>query len=414
MSDTAPQPGSRLPGPAAAGWPAGFADLFKIGLGPSSSHTVGPMRAAAAFAAALEGMAVARLQVTAYGSLAWTGKGHGTDKAIALGLTGARPDEVDPAEAERMWREIGETRTLTLPHGETIPFHPDADIHLDRRTHVPRHPNAMSLAAVSPAGVTVAEEMYYSVGGGFIEREGEETSAGAPIPDPAHRWISAEGMLRAAETSGLSVAEMALANEDRFRPRAQTLALVDRIADEMLACIERGLGAEGMLPGGLRVRRRARTLTEGMDRASGVNMQPADAPMRRVAAWAIAVNEENAAGGRVVTAPTNGAAMAAAGLTAAQGGTPAQVEHAAEIALEHHLGMTCDPVAGLVQIPCIERNAFGATKAILAASLALQGDGQHRVTLDQVVETMRQTGLDMNEKYRETSRGGLAVNVPEC
>ena len=466
MSDAAP-----LPGPAAAGWPAGFADLFKIGLGPSSSHTVGPMRAAAAFAAGLEGRAVARLQATAYGSLAWTGKGHGTDKAIALGLTGARPDEIDPDEAERLWRAIGETRTLTLPGGETIPFHPDADIHLDRRTHVARHPIALSLAAVSPAGVTVAEEMYYSVGGGFIEREGEETAA-VPVPDPTHRWISAEGMLRAARDSGLSIAEMALVNEDRFRPRAQTLALVDRIAEEMLACIDRGLGAQGMLPGGLRVRRRARALTEGMDRASGVNMQPADAPMRRVAAWAIAVNEENAAGGRVVTAPTNGAAgvipaalryarefcplvdregprrfllsaaaiggivkrnasisgaevgcqgevgtaaaMAAAGLAAAQGGAPEQVEHAAEIALEHHLGMTCDPVAGLVQIPCIERNAFGATKAILAASLALQGDGQHRVTLDQVVETMRQTGLDMNEKYRETSRGGLAVNVPEC
>ncbi len=472
MSDASAPPGPPLPGPASAGWPAGFADLFKIGLGPSSSHTVGPMRAAMAFAEGLAGLSVARLQATAYGSLAWTGKGHGTDKAIALGLTGARPDEIDPAEAERLWREIGETRTLILPSGAAIPFHPDADIHLDKRTHVPRHPNALSLAAVSPAGVTVAEELYYSVGGGFIEREGDDSVPATPIPDPAHRWISAEGMLKAAEASGLTVAEMALANEDRFRPRAQTLALVDRIADEMLACIDRGLTAQGMLPGGLRVRRRARALTEGMDQASGMNMQPADAAMRRVASWAIAVNEENAAGGRVVTAPTNGAAgvipatlryarefcplvdregprrfllsaaaiggivkrnasisgaevgcqgevgtaaaMAAAGLAAAQGGTPAQVEHAAEIALEHHLGMTCDPVAGLVQIPCIERNAFGATKAILAASLALQGDGQHRVTLDQVVETMRQTGLDMNEKYRETSRGGLAVNVPEC
>ncbi|MCA8932104.1 MAG: L-serine ammonia-lyase [Rhodospirillaceae bacterium] len=447
-------------------------DLFKIGLGPSSSHTVGPMRAAARFIANLGAVLplTERIVARAYGSLAWTGRGHGTDRALILGLSGAEPDMIDPGDAEARVHAIAAEGRLGLPDGRDIPFAPATDVVLDMETLVDRHPNAMDFQALDSAGQVLAEERWYSVGGGFVEREGDPPPAeAAPPPYP---FTTGSSLLALGRASGLTVPEMVLANETRFRPPDDTLAAIDTIAQAMLACIERGLATEGELPGGLAVRRRAPALYRKLSERRLANDRAADEPMRFASAYAIAVNEENAAGGRVVTAPTNGAAgvvpavlryyldfhsgadrdgvrrfflaataiggiikrnasisgaevgcqgevgsaaaMAAAGLVAAGGGTNAQIENAAEIAMEHHLGLTCDPVGGLVQIPCIERNAFGAVKAITAASLASHGDGLHKVSLDQVVETMRQTGLDMSSKYRETARGGLAVNVPEC
>jgi L-serine dehydratase len=451
----------------------GLADLFKIGIGPSSSHTMGPMLAARRFALGLAGIpAVQRIQATAYGSLAWTGKGHWTDKAMVLGLAGEEAEHLTPKHAHDILATVRTTRSLHVAGGAPIAFDTAQDIVFDKVTRFAQHPNAMTFEAFDATGASLKRETWFSIGGGFVEREGDAIADGASAVKPAFPVSDCNSLLALCEAQGSSLTDIALANELRRQPLIETEALIDRIAEVMFDCIDRGLATDGELPGGLKVRRRAKGLYDQLRADGQRNARPPDEAMRYVSAFAIAVNEENAAGHRVVTAPTNGAAgvvpavlryyrdfcdgadqagirkfflgatiigaiikqnasisgaevgcqgevgsaaaMAAAGLTAALGGTNEQIENAAEIAIEHHLGMTCDPVGGLVQIPCIERNAFGAVKAITAASLALQGDGLHRVTLDQAIETMRQTGADMKSKYRETSRGGLAVNVPEC
>ncbi len=447
-------------------------DLFKIGIGPSSSHTVGPMKAADAFAAALLPRIddVEAIRVTLFGSLAWTGEGHATDKAVVLGLTGCAPETVNVDDTDAMFAGIKAAGALEI--GERrIRFSVETDLVFDHVTACD-HPNTMRFEARDSSGAVLCDEMWLSLGGGFIARQGEAVTppaASATIPFP---FASGETLIAMGRQSGRSIAAMMLENEAALRPRAAVLSGIDRLVETMSACIDRGLNVSGHLPGRMKVKRRARKLMEGINAAtSDAALSPTRA-MECVSAFAIAVNEENAAGGRVVTAPTNGAAgvvpavlryyrdfcagssktgvhtfllaaaaigsiikrnasisgaevgcqgevgsaasMAAAGLCAALGGTNEQIENAAEIAMEHHLGMTCDPIGGLVQIPCIERNAFGAIKAINAASLALKGDGHHVVSLDQVVATMRQTGADMQSKYKETSQGGLAVNVIEC
>ncbi len=452
--------------------PAAFGELFKIGIGPSSSHTVGPMRAANAFIGGLATVSdkVARVVATAFGSLAWTGKGHATDRALILGLAGLRPDEIDPDQADAVYRSILADRHLVLPGGRSLTFDPDRDVVFDCVAHFDRHPNAMRFAAFDAGGAELMAEVWFSIGGGFVEREGGNA---APLQRSAlpHAYRTADELLALCAATGRSIADVSLDNELARKPEADCLSEIDRIAEAMFACIDRGLSMEGELSGGLGVRRRARHLHERIKAREAGNDRSPMVAMDYVSCFAIAVNEENAAGGRVVTAPTNGAAgvvpsvlryyrdfyggdqaglrrfllvaaaigglikrnasisgaevgcqgevgsaaaMAAAGLCAALGGSDAQIENAAEIAIEHHLGMTCDPVGGLVQIPCIERNAFGAIKAINAASLALHGDGKHVVSLDAALETMRQTGLDMQSKYKETSLGGLAVNVTAC
>jgi L-serine dehydratase len=450
-----------------------FTELFKIGIGPSSSHTIGPMRAAGLFLKNLGALQATthRLLATVYGSLAWTGKGHATDKALILGLAGERPDEIDPDSIDTKLAAIVSRGALALPDGRLIRFDPRSDVAFDTVQSFARHPNSMSFEAFDIKGRLLLRELWFSIGGGFVEREAAQVSDAMAAELP-YQYDDAQTLLSLGRTSGLSIAAIVLANESDARSEEETLAAIERIANAMFGCIERGLSQEGPLPGPLKIRRRAKGLLQKADAARrGGNRSGLDA-MHYVSAFAIAVNEENACAGRVVTAPTNGAAgvvpavlryyrdfcdgangrglhhyflaataigaivkrnasisgaemgcqgevgsaaaMAAAGLAAALGGSNEQIENAAEIALEHHLGMTCDPIGGLVQIPCIERNAFGAIKAINAASLALHGDGTHRVSLDQVIETMRQTGADMQSKYRETSRGGLAVNVPEC
>jgi L-serine dehydratase len=446
-------------------------DLFKIGIGPSSSHTVGPMKAATAFAASLPRQP-ARVRVELLGSLAWTGRGHATDTAVMLGLAGERPDSVTAEAARRIIEDARRGRRLAVGRGMIV-FDPATDIVFDTAAATPVHANTIVFTAFDETGGEILSERWCSVGGGFVLREAE---VGAPPPDTAtplpYAFQNGSEMLRLGELSGLSVAEMMWDNERVLRPQAEIERRLDEIIAVMMDCIDRGIAGDGELPGGLKVRRRARALLARMEAAGQRNDPLPHTLLDRVSLYAIAVNEENAAGGRVVTAPTNGAAgvvpavlrhyrdhcpnaslegmrdflltaaaigalfkinasisgaemgcqgevgvacsMAAAGLTAALGGTNAQVENAAEIGMEHHLGMTCDPVAGLVQIPCIERNAFGAIKAINAASLSLHGDGTHRVSLDQVIATMRQTGHDMQSKYKETSLGGLAVNFTEC
>jgi L-serine dehydratase len=448
-------------------------DLFKVGIGPSSSHTVGPMRAAATFAARAAKHSPARVTVTLYGSLAWTGHGHATDRAVVLGLAGEVPDTVDPDRADAILAAVASgPGPLPLGGGRPVPFSWHHDIVFDRETQPPRHPNTLRFAAHNADGTLMAEERWCSVGGGFVVREDamdESADAGATVPHP---FIDAADLLIRADAAGLTIAELVMANECALRPREAVEGHLARVTGVMLSCIERGLAAHGELPGGLKVRRRAPAIHARLEAARHANLRPAHEIMDHVSVFAMAVNEENASGGRVVTAPTNGAAgvvpavlryyrdfchgatkdgmdtflltataigalfkmnasisgaevgcqgevgvacsMAAAGLAAALGGSNAQIENAAEIGMEHHLGMTCDPVGGLVQIPCIERNAFGAVKAINAASLALHGDGTHRVSLDQVIATMRQTGADMHSKYKETSQGGLAVNFVEC
>ncbi|MBB5374300.1 L-serine ammonia-lyase [Acidocella aromatica] len=448
-------------------------DLFRIGIGPSSSHTVGPMRAANAFLRALAGREgeIARLTATAYGSLAWTGKGHATDKAMVLGLAGCRPDEILPDEADKLFHGIGTAHVLRLPDGREIGFDPVRDVSFDRQMQFKRHTNAMRFTAFDTAGREVLSQLWFSIGGGFVVRDGEESEPAAEISVP-YPYGTAAQLLHAAQVAGLSIAELALANEGARHQNEEVLGYIGRVAEAMFACIERGLTQQGELSGGLHVKRRARHIYAGLQGRAQRNEFIPHTHLDYVCAFAMAVNEENAAGGRVVTAPTNGAAgvipavlryyrdfcdtadeagvrtffltaaavgglikrnasisgaevgcqgevgsasaMAAAGLCAALGGSNAQVENAAEIAMEHHLGMTCDPIGGLVQVPCIERNAFGAIKAITAASLALQGDGTHIVSLDAVIETMRQTGFDMQSKYKETSLGGLAANVTIC
>jgi L-serine dehydratase len=445
-------------------------DIFKIGIGPSSSHTVGPMKAARDFALSLQATegTISTVQVSLHGSLAWTGKGHGTDSAIVLGLTGAEPQTVDPDAVDGILKRVRETKRLELPGGPTIDFDPEADIVFDYKQELPRHTNGMRFVARTDAGIELADVNYYSLGGGFIARGDAENDA-EDKPAPPYPFDSAAILLKLAADNGMRIADLVLQNELTWRSKEDVLAGLDRIWDVMKDCIERGLKAEGVLPGRMAVLRRAAKVRKRLEQRG--EPAPTDA-MEWVNAFAIAVNEENASGGRVVTSPTNGAAgiipavlmyyerftrnptqegvrtflltagaigilyklkasisgaemgcqgevgvacsMAAAGLAAAFGGDNDYVEEAAEIGMEHNLGLTCDPIGGLVQIPCIERNAMGAVKAINAATLASHGDGTHKVSLDQVIATMRQTGLDMKTIYKETSQGGLAVNVPEC
>ncbi|MDE1570618.1 L-serine ammonia-lyase [Aquabacter sp. P-9] len=444
-------------------------DLFKIGIGPSSSHTVGPMVAGRRFREAMpEG--TARVKAELFGSLAWTGKGHASDQAICLGLLGCAPATLDPDAVPALVARLDIEKSFALPGGRRIAFNPEKDLVFDFETLMPFHTNAMRFRALDEAGEVLEEHVYYSIGGGFVVREGESVEAEAtPVPYP---FANSRTLLTRCAQTDLTPADLQMANECALRPRAEVEERLDALATTMFACIDRGLARDGVLPGRLKVRRRAKSIRERLEADAGGNARAPHEVMDWVSVFAIAVNEENASGGRVVTAPTNGAAgivpavlryardfcpgvgpaqiraflltaaaigaliktnasisgaevgcqgevgsaasMAAAGLAAALGASPAQIENAAEIAMEHHLGMTCDPIGGLVQIPCIERNAFGANKAIAAASLAMRGDGTHFVSLDQVIETMRQTGLDMQSKYKETSQGGLAVNVPEC
>ena len=449
-------------------------ELFKIGIGPSSSHTVGPMKAALAFARDAVALADegSRLRVDLYGSLAWTGKGHGTDRAVILGLAGMSPETIDPDAAEAALSALASERRLPFAGLLPLAFDEARDIVFDGVAETPQHPNTLAFSLLAADGTVVLEQRWCSVGGGFIVREAEVGVVSGEVRDVPYPFRSGRSLLALGEESGLSVADMVFANECALQPAEDVEAHVARVHGAMMDCIDRGLHQKGELPGGLFVRRRAAALREKLEAEAASNDQPPHEIMDWVSLYAIAVNEENAAGGRVVTAPTNGAAgvvpavlryyrehchgaskagardflltatavgglfkmnasisgaevgcqgevgvacsMAAAGLAAALGGTIRQIENAAEIGMEHHLGLTCDPIGGLVQIPCIERNAFGAVSAIQAASLALRGDGQHFVSLDKVIHTMRETGRDMQSKYKETSLGGLAVNFPEC
>jgi len=451
-------------------------ELFKIGIGPSSSHTVGPMKAAAAFVAGLAERraldAVAAVHVDLFGSLAWTGEGHGTGRAVVLGLAGEVPERVTPERAARILGEATGRRTLDLGGRVAVAFDPARDIVFDRLAPTPVHPNTLAFTARDAAGAVLAEERWCSVGGGFVVREQAVAETSLVGPDVPYPFRSGADLLRIGARTGLTFAEIVLANECALRPARDVEAHVGAVLATMMDCIDRGMAAEGELPGRLRVKRRAAGLKARLEADRFRNVRNPHEVMDHVSLFAIAVNEENAAGSRIVTAPTNGAAgvvpavlryyrdlcpgasepgmrtflltataigalfkmnasisgaevgcqgevgvacsMAAAGLAAALGAANAQIENAAEIGMEHHLGMTCDPVGGLVQIPCIERNAFGAVKAINAASLAMRGDGSHYVSLDQVIATMRDTGRDMLAKYKETSQGGLAVAFPEC
>ena len=453
-------------------------DLFKIGVGPSSSHTMGPMTAACRFVETLreKGMlnATARMEVDLYGSLALTGKGHATDRAILLGLAGKRPDTLSPDDADMIVARIRATGRLTLGGEHEIGFDEPRDLRFLQRERLPHHSNGMRFTALDGSAGLLESGIYYSTGGGAVVDEAAISRNAPPEGawDVPFNYHSAEELLAIAEREGLTIAEIARANERASLSDEEIDRRLQTIVDAMSGCIDRGIAVDGILPGGLKVKRRAPALHRLlMERAERTLSDPLTV-IDWVNLWALAVNEENAAGGRVVTAPTNGAAgivpavlryyqrftprasdegvriflltaaavgslfkenasisgaevgcqgevgvacsMAAAGLTAAMGGTPAQVENAAEIGMEHNLGLTCDPVGGLVQVPCIERNAVGAIKALEASRLALVGDGTHRVSLDQVIETMRKTGIDMNERYKETSLGGLAVNVVEC
>lgn len=450
-------------------------DIFKVGIGPSSSHTMGPMVAAARFLDHLRALpfAVQGLRARLHGSLAFTGVGHATDRAVILGLAGFTPDAYDAERAEKTLANIHASLHVEAPGLGRLRFAPNTDLIFDYGPPLPGHANALVLMATDAQGDVIAQESYYSIGGGFVVTADE---LGQPAPDQAAEFPfpfeSAAQMLEMARNSGKSIAAMKRANELRMRDPNTLDQGIARIWQVMNDCIERGLGGEGILPGGLQVRRRAKGIHTALLAERGLNLSAPHTINDWISVYAMAVNEENAAGGQVVTSPTNGAAgvvpatirywldhvpgasarqlgeflltaaaigglikhnasisgaecgcqaevgsasaMAAAGLAAVLGGTPEQVENAAEIALEHHLGMTCDPVKGLVQVPCIERNGLGAIKAVSAASLALRGDGTHFMPLDNCIEAMRQTGADMSEKYKETALGGLAVNVPNC
>mgnify|MGYP001134023116 CR=1 FL=1 len=452
-------------------------DLFSIGIGPSSSHTVGPMLAANAFLNLMltAGLVpqVQRLKVELYGSLALTGKGHGTDKAILNGLENKTPETVDPQSMVPRMHEILQSQRLNLAGIREIPFHEPTDFLFLQKELLPLHSNGMRVSAFDECENLLISQVYYSIGGGFITTEedfGKNDTENAPPPYP---FATASELLTLCEQHHLTIAELMLANELTWRSEEEIHQGILEIAQVMDECIDNGCQHEGTLPGGLNLKRRAPDLYQKLMNQKGVKsvFEHSDI-MNQLNLYAMAVNEENAAGGRIVTAPTNGAAgiipavlkycqhahdrmnkediytyfltaaaigilykkgasisgaevgcqgevgvassMAAAGLTAVLGGTVAQVENAAEIAMEHHLGMTCDPVLGLVQIPCIERNAMGAVKAVNGARMALIGDGQHQISLDKVIKTMKQTGLDMQSIYKETSMGGLAVNLPEC
>lgn len=460
-------------------------DVFKIGIGPSSSHTMGPMSAANRFLDLIlssewprpTGAHVSALKVSLHGSLAFTGIGHGTGRAVILGLVGEEPHNVDPDRMDETIAEVERSGRVTPPGHSAYDFQPKSDLIFDRKQPLPGHANGMSFSALDRSGRLLLKQVYYSIGGGFVVTDTElEAMRGAGkaagndrIPYP---FSSAKQMLEMSRGSGLTIAQMKRANELTRMDAAELDAGIDRIWDAMTSCIDRGLKVDGIMPGGLKVKRRARAIHDKLNEEWRSNRLNPLLANDWLSVYAMAVNEENAGGGRVVTAPTNGAAgvipatvryylhfhedasqedvrnflltaaaiggiikhnasisgaevgcqgevgsasaMAAAGLAAVMGGSPEQIENAAEIALEHHLGMTCDPIAGLVQVPCIERNALGAVKAVIAASLAIKGDGTHFVPLDACIETMRQTGRDMSEKYKETSTGGLAVNVVEC
>jgi L-serine dehydratase len=454
-------------------------DLFKIGIGPSSSHTMGPMRAARRFGDLLLDMGLlgetARIRCDLYGSLALTGRGHATDKAVIVGLTGERPETVDPAAIDAIVMAVRQGAVLPLFGRSGIVWHEAEDLVFHTDEVLPLHPNGLRLTARAADGAVLLEQEFYSVGGGFVvtaeEAEAGQTGGTEPSGAVLYQFTSAAELLALGQAHGLSIAAIVRTNERAWRPDAATDRGLDELWAVMNACIERGCRVEGVLPGGLGIRRRAAHLFTNLERQA-----PSADPLSLldwVSLFALAVNEENAAGGRVVTAPTNGAAglipavlayyvrfvpgadaagvrtflltaaaigmlykrnaslsaaemgcqgevgvacsMAAAGLAAVMGGSNAQIEEAAEMGMEHNLGLTCDPVRGLVQVPCIERNAMGAIKAVNAARLAvLHGDGRHFVPLDRVIETMRQTGVDMQAKYKETSRGGLSVNVTDC
>ncbi|WP_405375514.1 MULTISPECIES: L-serine ammonia-lyase [unclassified Microbacterium] len=449
----------------------GVFDLFTVGIGPSSSHTVGPMRAASDFIDRLDARAVVAVEVHLYGSLAATGRGHGTFSAVLLGLEGLRPDEVLPAVVEERVAAMRETGRIRLGGVRDVALR-EEDIVLHPLTELPGHSNGMRVIATDAAGAAVDEAIYYSTGGGFILRSGERPPQAEPVPVPFPFETGAE-LLAHCEREGVSMAEIQRRNERVTRTDDAISAGIAHLADVMADSVASGAAREGMLPGGLNVTRRAPRWRERLLAADPEGDDPA-LWQEWVNFVALAVNEENASGGRIVTAPTNGAAgiipavlhyathyaaagrpraaivepylltaaaigilykarasisgaevgcqgevgsassMAAAGLAEVLGGTPRQVENAAEIAMEHNLGLTCDPIGGLVQIPCIERNAIAAAKAINAAKMALWGDGTHRVSLDEVIVTMRETGRDMSSKYKETALGGLAVSVVEC
>ena len=464
-------------------------ELFKIGIGPSSSHTVGPMVAAKRFLDEIlngdwprpAGAKVTHLAARLHGSLAFTGKGHATDRAIILGLSGELPDKIDPDDIVGITEKVMKVKKVTPPGHPQYKFNPAKDLIFDYDEMLPGHPNGMSFSAFDQQGRLLLKRIYYSVGGGFVVEENElsklekkREKLETKFPFAFH---SADEMLAMARRSGLTIAQMKRQNEACVTSPDNLRDQLQNVWGAMRASIDRGLDTGGILPGGLSIKRRASSLRAKLDEDWKTNRSNPLLANDWLQIYAMAVNEENAAGGRVVTAPTNGAAgvipavlrfylkfhddtlqsgtdekvvedflltaaaigglikhnasisgaevgcqgevgsaaaMAAAGLAAVMGGTPEQVENAAEIALEHHLGMTCDPVGGLVQVPCIERNGFGAIKAVSAASLAMKGDGTHFVPLDKCIETMRQTGHDMNERYKETSKGGLAVNIVEC
>ena len=449
-------------------------DLFKIGVGPSSSHTVGPMWAAVRFVESLRTHGLfetaKRVRTDLYGSLALTGHGHATDKAILLGLSGEKPDEIDPDTVDVIVERIRTKNALRLGGTREIPFTEASDLLFHMTESLPFHPNGIRFTAFDGTGKELLKEQYYSVGGGFVVKDGEQggtPNTSAAIP---YEFCSGQDLLDIGHRTGKKIADILLDNETARRSLAEVHAGIDRIWTVMNDCIDRGCRTEGILPGGLDVERRAPSIHRHLQKVGPFDQM---VYMDWVSLLALAVNEENAAGGRVVTAPTNGAAgvipavlayhvrfvpganqqsvrtflltaaaigmlykrnaslsaaemgcqgevgvacsMAAGGLAAVMGGSNEQIENAAEIGMEHNLGLTCDPIKGLVQVPCIERNTMGAIKAINAARLAvLHGDGTHRVSLDKVIETMRQTGVDMQAKYKETSLGGLAVNVVEC
>jgi len=455
--------------------PVSAFDLFKVGIGPSSSHTVGPMRIALQFVQSLQLRAVlhrvARVEVHLYGSLALTGRGHATDRAVMLGLMGQAPDTVDIDAADLLIVQARERRGLKLGGLHAIDFHEATQLVFHACETLPQHPNGMRLLAEDDGGHVLADTTMFSIGGGFVAGEADFLSAAEPARHAwAHPYRSAAELLQRCRERNRTIAAIALENELTLRAQSEVEQGLDGIRQAMFQCMDRGLRQEGFLPGSLKVRRRARELLQALEARDDASRPMAE--LDWVNAFAVAVNEENAAGGRVVTAPTNGAAgiipavlrfyekfchpagpqasrdflltaaaigslykenasisgaevgcqgevgvassMAAAGLAAALGASNEQIENAAEIGMEHNLGLTCDPVGGLVQIPCIERNAMGAVKAINAAYLALSGNGLHHVSLDRVIATMKQTGADMHHKYKETSLGGLAVSVVAC
>jgi L-serine dehydratase len=452
-------------------------DLFKIGIGPSSSHTVGPMRAARAFALDLHAAGVLdrteSVRAELFGSLGATGRGHGSDKAVILGLIGETPEDVDVSAVDAIVARVRQDRRLVLAGGCSVSFRPeDLVFHRER---LPFHPNGMRFTALDAEERALRTRVYYSVGGGFVVDENAAEGRSPLTEDQralAHPFHTAEELLAVCRANGLRISEVMLANEEAFRPREETRRALVRIWEVMKASVARGCRTDGTLPGGLKVKRRAPDLYRRLLEKPEAGLRDPLTALDWVNLYALAVNEENAAGGRVVTAPTNGAAgivpavlhyydrfvpgadedgvvrflltaaaigvlykenasisgaevgcqgevgsacsMAAGALAEVMGGTPAQAENAAEIAMEHNLGLTCDPIGGLVQVPCIERNAMASIKAINAARMALRGDGEHFVSLDKVIKTMRDTGRDMKDKYKETARGGLAVNVLEA